>query len=236
MFKKIIIETAKGVLGPKKHEHQDWLDENDKCISQLLHEKNQAYVEWQNDPNSISKADKFRHLREQAKKRLCAMKYHLWDRKADEVQKYTSSNNSKQFFGALKTVYGPSQSGPTPFIYQLTDQHWTRTKRLWAEWWAEHFRNLLNRPSTVSTTALDRIPLHPTQDELDHQSVFEIIKAIHQMNSDWMPGKDGIPAKLDKGTGPEAIDVFHDIFNHISEQDKMPEKFRSTLIIALNQS
>ena len=45
-FKKNITETAKAVLGAKKCEHQDWFDENDECNTQLLHAKNQAYVEW----------------------------------------------------------------------------------------------------------------------------------------------------------------------------------------------
>ena len=72
----------------KKCEHQGWFDENDECITQLLHANNQAYVEWQNDPDSKAKTDKFRHLRGQAQKGLCQMKDNWWDRKADEVQKY----------------------------------------------------------------------------------------------------------------------------------------------------
>ena len=63
-------ETANTVLGPKKDEHHDWFDKNDEHITQLLHAKNQAYVEWQNDPSSKSKADKliqsFKFLRSMA--------------------------------------------------------------------------------------------------------------------------------------------------------------------------
>ena len=75
-FKKIITETAKAALGPKKCEHQDWFNENDKCITQLLHVKSQAYVEWKNHLSSKSKANKFRHLRGQAQKELNEMKDH----------------------------------------------------------------------------------------------------------------------------------------------------------------
>ena len=39
-FKKIITETVKAVLGPKTCKHQDWFDENDEFITQLLHAKN----------------------------------------------------------------------------------------------------------------------------------------------------------------------------------------------------
>ena len=218
---------------PKKSEHQDWFDENDECITQLLHAKNQACMEWQNDPSCKSKEDKFGHPRGQAQKGLCKMKDHWWDRMADEVQKYADSYNSKQFFRALKTVYGPTQSGLTPLLSTdgstlIKDQEGLR------EWWAEHFSNLLNRPSSVSGTALDQIPQHPTLDELDHlPSVIEIKKAIHQVNSNQAPGKDRIPAELYKVAGPEAINVFHDVLSHICEQENMPEDFWDALIVAL---
>ena len=141
-------------------------------------------MEWQNDPSSKSKADKFRHLRGQVQKGLHDMKDHWWERKVDEVQMYADSNNSKQFFEDLKTVYGLSQSGPTPLLSAdvstlIKDQETLR------EQWAEHFCKLLNRPSSVSTTAFDQIPQQPTLDELDHlPSVTDIMKAIHQLNSD----------------------------------------------------
>ena len=53
------------------------------------------------------------------------------------------------------------------------------------------------------------------------------------MNSIQAPGKDGIPAKMYKAAGPEAIDVFHNILSHIWEQGKMPEDFWDALIVAL---
>ena len=71
-------------------------------------------------------------------------------------------------------------------------------------------------------------------DELDHPpSVAEIMKVIHQMNSDWAPVTDGILAELYKAVGPETINVFHDILSHIWEQEKMPEDIHDALIVAL---
>lgn len=77
------------------------------------------------------------------------MKDKWWAGKAEEVQKYADSHNSKQFFGALKTVYGPSKSGSTPLLSAdgstlIKDQEGLRNR------WAEHFKTLLNRPSAVS--------------------------------------------------------------------------------------
>ena len=54
-FKNIVNETAKSVLGPKQRVHQDWLDDNDEQITQLLQEKNGAFITWQNDHSSQAK-------------------------------------------------------------------------------------------------------------------------------------------------------------------------------------
>ena len=72
---------------------------------------------------SKAKVDKFRHPKGQTKKGLHKMKDYWWDRKADEVQKYADSNNSNQFFRALKTVFRFHDLDP-PLYYQLMDQHW----------------------------------------------------------------------------------------------------------------
>ena len=232
-FKNVVTETAKAILGPKKRVHQDWFDENDAHITQLLQEKNKAFMEWQDDPSSTPKADRFSHLRAHARKQLQQMRDRWWDAKAEEVQKYADAHNSRQFFSALKTVYGPSRSGSTPLLSSdgstlIKDLEGLRNR------WAEHFSTLLNRPSTVSASALDELPQQPILEELDQPpSLAEIEKAIKQMNSDRASGKDGIPAEIYKAAGPEAINAFHDVLFRIWEQEKMPDDFRDALIVSL---
>lgn len=57
-------------------------------------EKHKAYVEWQNNLNS--KKDCFTHLQR---------KTQILDCKAEEVQRFVDSCNSKKFLSALKAVY-----------------------------------------------------------------------------------------------------------------------------------
>lgn len=45
-FKELVTEAAKTVLGPKIRLHQDWFNENDSAIEDLLARKNKAFVEW----------------------------------------------------------------------------------------------------------------------------------------------------------------------------------------------
>ena len=160
-FKNVVNETAKSVLGPKQRIHQDWFDDNDEQITQLLREKNSAFITWQNDHSSQAKKDQYKHLKKQAQRKLREMKDAWWDRKAEEVQMYADTHNSKKFFSALKAVYGPSKPGSTPLqsadgSMLIKDQEGLRKR------WAEHFSTLLNKPSTVDPTALEQVPQQPT--------------------------------------------------------------------------
>ena len=87
----VVNETAKSVLGPKQRIHQDWFDDNDEQITQLLREKNSAFITWQNDHSSQAKKDQYKHLKKQAQRKLREMKDAWWDRKAVEVQMYADT-------------------------------------------------------------------------------------------------------------------------------------------------
>ena len=156
-FKNVVNETAKSVLVPKQRMHQDWFDDNDEQITQLLREKNSAFITWQNDHSSQAKLDWYKYLKKQAQRKLREMKDAWWDRKAEEVQMYADTHNSKTFFSALKAVYGPSKPGSTPLqsvdgSMLIKDQEGLRNI------WAKHFSTLLNKPSTVDPTALEQVP------------------------------------------------------------------------------
>ena len=195
-FKNVVSETAKSVLGPTQRIHQDWFDDNDKQITQLLQEKNNAFITWQNDHGSQAKRNRYKHLKKQAQRKLREMKDTWWDRKAEEVQMYAHTHNSKKSFSTLKAVYGPSKPGSTPLLSadgsMLTkDQEGLRNR------WAEHFSTLLNKPSTVDPIALEQVPQQPTLNDLDlPPSMDELSKAIKQTNSGRASGKDGIPAEI----------------------------------------
>ena len=232
-FKNVVNETAKSVLGPKQRTHQDWFDDNDEQTTQLLQEKNSAFITWQNDHSSQAKKDRYKHLKKQAQRKLREMKDAWWDRKAEEVQMYADTHNSKKFISALKAVYGPSKPGSTPLqspdgSMLIKDQEGLRNR------WAEHFSTLLNKPSTVDPTALEQVPQQPTLNDLDlPPSMNELSKALKQTNSGRASGKDGIPAEIYKAAGPRAMEVFLDIILSIWDQEKMQDDIRDALIVAL---
>ncbi|KAL8566709.1 hypothetical protein ACOMHN_050357 [Nucella lapillus] len=197
----MVKEAAQLTLSPKKRVQQDWFDENDEAITQLL-----AFMGWQNDFFSNSKRDHFKHLQHRAQTGLHRIQDERWKKKTDEVQLYADTKNSKMFFSALKAVYGPSRPSTTPPL--STNSALLKEKKAIHERWREHFNTLLNRPSTVSNEALDQIPKRPPLDSLDlPPSLEEVHKAIQQTSSGKGPGKDGVPAEIFKTVGPVALEL-----------------------------
>ncbi|GFR77133.1 hypothetical protein ElyMa_000501200 [Elysia marginata] len=73
----------------------------------------------------------------------------------------------------------------------------------------------------------------PAQDLLiDHMSMKEIIKAIHQTNLGKTLGKDGIPTELYMTPGPNALEAFYGALLSIWKEE-MSEEFRDALIVSL---
>nr|VZI04600.1 unnamed protein product [Spirometra erinaceieuropaei] len=63
--------------------------------------------------------------------------------------------------------------------------------------WAEHFRGVLNCPSTLSDAAIARLPQAETNVDLDLlSSPHGTISAVQQLSSGNAPGSDAIPAEI----------------------------------------
>uniref|UniRef100_K7EX84 Uncharacterized protein n=1 Tax=Pelodiscus sinensis TaxID=13735 RepID=K7EX84_PELSI len=218
----MVMETAKSVLGTKKRNHQDWFDENNSAIEDLLAKKNKAFMEWQNDPGSISKTDRFKSLQAQTQQEIRKMHYKWWEKKADEVQHYADSNNPREFFSSIKSVFGPSKSGFAPLL-SADGAMLIRDKAGINNRWKEYFSHLLNRSSSVDQSALEQIPQKPTLEDLgDPPFIDEVRKAIRQMSCGKASSKDGIPAELYKAFNEVSLKVFHNVLTSIWEEEEMP--------------
>ena len=128
-FKDAVNESAKTVLGPKKRHHQDWFGENNEAIQKPLTEKRAAYIDWQNHPNCVARRDKFKEHQARAQCELRAMQDAWWEEKAEEIQRYTDTQRTKQLYDAIKTIYGPSRRGQLPCSLQMVPPS-SKTKKV----------------------------------------------------------------------------------------------------------
>ena len=231
-FKTLVTEFAKLTVGPKKKVHQNWFDENDKRIKELLDDKKKAFIKWQNDI-STSKHDRFKNLQRQAQAALRRMQDEWWENKADEIETYAATKNSRMFFNAIKEVYGPTKPRTTTLL-AANGSTLLKAKSSINARWREHFSALFNRPFTVFPTVIDQIPQKPMITSLDlPPKIDEVSKAIRQTSSGKSPGMDGIPAEIFKSAGPVALEVLHSLLTSIWEEEDVPKEFRNATFVSL---
>ncbi|KAJ1161762.1 hypothetical protein NDU88_002243 [Pleurodeles waltl] len=106
-FRDVVYNTAIAHLDQNTRKHQDWLDDNDEDIQILLDEKCEAFRSLQQNTTTASKKAVYNSIKSKVNAKIREMQDSWLSRKADEIQKYTDSNNSKHFYDALKTTYGP---------------------------------------------------------------------------------------------------------------------------------
>ena len=108
--------TAFQLLGPTTRKNQDWFDENDEEIKEMLAEGNRLHKIYQLDQSSAAKKTCFTNIRRTVQTRLRKMQDSWLAAKANEIQKYADTHNSKHFYCALKAVYGPQSPSTSPLL------------------------------------------------------------------------------------------------------------------------
>ncbi|BHF60193.1 hypothetical protein SprV_0100315600 [Sparganum proliferum] len=140
--------TALAVLRHARRQHQDWFDDNDAAVSNLLAEKNclhKAYVTRPTDDNEAA----FYHSHRLVQQPLREMQDAQTARKAEEIQGYADRNEWKNFFSPIKAVCGPQTKATAPLVNANGCALLTGKTQI-LQRWAEHFGSLLNRPSIIS--------------------------------------------------------------------------------------
>ncbi|KAJ1203180.1 hypothetical protein NDU88_006973 [Pleurodeles waltl] len=156
-FRDVVYNTAVAHLDQNTHKDRHWFDDNDEDIQTLLDEKRQTFRSLQQDTTSSSKKAGYNTIKCKVQAKIREMQDSWLNRKAVEIQKYADSNNSKCFYNALKTIYGPQSPGTSPLL-SADGSTLLNDKNAILKRWAEHFNNVLNRPSTINVEATDRMP------------------------------------------------------------------------------
>jgi len=165
-LRKAVYSAAKETLGHPQRHHQDWFEDNDEEIHNLLAEVRQCRQRVLSGQATRQATNKLKAAKAQLQTAISKMKNNWWLDKAAELQDYADAGNSKAFFDGLKAVYGPRQRGSNPVLSADGSQlHYTPSDIL--SRWREHFQGLLNRPSTVDNSAISRLNQHPTCSDLD---------------------------------------------------------------------
>ncbi|KAF7252753.1 Craniofacial development protein 2 [Varanus komodoensis] len=212
--------NASGIL-----KQQDWFDENNEEIKALLAEKHRLHHAHQNDLLSTAKKNIFNNAHRTVQNKLRKMQDSWLSAKADEIQKFADRNDAKQFYEALRSLYGPQPSGSSPLL-DSDGATLITEKTLILQSWAEHFQSVMNRPSSINNKAIDRIP----QVDINHSLDAPPSKPETLGKA---PGSDAIPAEVYKEGGAVLVDKLTQLFQSFWNQGSIPQELKDASIVHL---
>nr|VZI28465.1 unnamed protein product [Spirometra erinaceieuropaei] len=147
---------ALAVVGRAHRQYQDWFDENDAAISNLLVETNRLHEAHLERLTDVNKAV-FCQCRRLSPKRLREMQDAWTVYMAEKTSGYADRNDSDNFFATIKAIYGHLIKGIAPFLRSNGSAFLTEKSQI-LKLWAEQFRNILYRPLSISDAAIDQLP------------------------------------------------------------------------------
>ena len=231
-IKGLLQTTALETLGPVKRKHHDWFDENDPEIQSLLDHKHKIHLAFLNEKSQANK-DRYNNARRNLETKLNEMRNTWLSEKAEEIELASEQHDSKRLYSSLKALYGPQSSGSCPLLSSdgsklLTDKQEIRDR------WAEHSDTVLNRPSTISDSAINKLPQVKVNESLDAlPTTDEVKKAIKELSCGKAPGSDAIPAEVYKEGGPELTQKITELFISIWNTENVPQDFKDASIVYL---
>ena len=163
--KDVTVKVASEVLRYGTTKHKDWFDDQDAEARALLDLMHSTHLAWINDKSSSAKKAAYARARSRAQTKLWDMKDQQWKAKSVELQAAADRHDLKALYQALKTVYGPRETGSIP-VRSIDSSLPIDNVKIW-EGWAEHFQVVLNQHSDCDTSVLDELPQWPKASHLD---------------------------------------------------------------------
>ena len=110
----IFLCASQSTNGNTKRQNKGWLDDNAADIRSPIHDKNVAHDALLRHPTSRTNHGRLSSMRRTVQRKLRWMVNNWWAWKAAQIQSYANINDAKNFFEALKGVYGPTRFSVHP--------------------------------------------------------------------------------------------------------------------------
>ncbi|BHF77798.1 hypothetical protein SprV_0602090800 [Sparganum proliferum] len=205
-LRDMVQSTPLAVLDRARRQHQDWFDDNDVVIRNLLAEKNRLNI-----------AASYRSRRH-PQQRLREMQDAWTARNSEENQWIHGPQRVEELLLRDRNCLCTLLTEKTQILQRLS----------------KHFRGVLNLPPTISDAAIDRLQQVETNVELDLSPYLqETIRAVQQLSSEKAPRSDAIPAVVYKHGVPQLMDHQTAVSQETWRQGEVPQDFKDVTIVHL---
>ena len=228
--KKLWHDTCDEVLGKKKTQHKEWISADTIQKLEVRKEKKTALNMSRTRAAKAKAQAEYTVAEKEVKRSIKKDKRDHIDNLASQAEQAAGEGNLKDLYLITKKLTGKFQQTDKPVKDKNGNPLTTTEEQL--KRWAEHFRELLNRPTPE---APPDVP--PAETDLpiscDEPSKAEIRKAIRALRNGKAAGPDEIPAEAIKADMETAVSILHSLFRKIWEEEEIPAQWKEGTIIKL---
>lgn len=165
---RAVYDTARNVLGKPERKYQDWFDQNDEHLRNLLDKRDRTHQITLLPRATRSSISAYKHACMELQKYIRKLKTDWWEQKAKDLRRASDKNDMRCFYKQLKEVWGPQKRGATT-LKSADGTELITDRRKVDERWREHFEQLLNVLGSIQPEALSRIKQHAEITELNDE-------------------------------------------------------------------
>ena len=228
--KKLWHDTCEEVLGKKKTQHKKWISAD---TIHKLETKRERKTVLDNSRTRAAKAraqEEYTAVDREVKRSIKTDKRDYIDDLARQAETAAGQGNMRDLYLVTKKLTGKFQQTDKPVMDKNGNPLTTTNEQL--KRWAEHFRELLNRPTPNSPPDIP-----PAETELpiscDKPSKAELKKAIMTVRSGKSAGPDEIPAEAIKANIETAVQMLYSLFSKIWQKEEVLAQWKEGIIIKL---
>ncbi|VDO65291.1 unnamed protein product [Schistosoma margrebowiei] len=222
-IKEAVTSTCHEVMGHKKHHHKEWITVDTLDKIQERRNKKAAINTSRTRAEKAKAQAEYTEVNKQVKRSIRIDKRKYVEDLAKTVEKAAREGNMRQLYDITKKLSG-NRHKPERLVKSKEGEVITNIEEQQNRW-LEHFKKLLNRPSTLNPPNIEAAPTD-LPINVGPPTIEEISMAIRQIKSGKAAGPDNIPAEALKADLDD-LDIADDLALLSQTQQQMQEKTNS---------
>ncbi|KAK7090431.1 hypothetical protein V1264_010229 [Littorina saxatilis] len=228
--KETLRSSCQQVVGPNKPQQKEWI--TPETLTKIQdRQRKKATVNNSRTRAAKAKAQgEYAEANREVKKSIRKDKIDYVEGLAAEAEQAAYSGNMKQLYDTTKRLSGKFSKPERPVKDKQGNTIHTLEEQL--NRWAQHFEDLLNRPSPPSPPAIEPsdvdLPVNcekPTREE--------IRKAITLLKNGKAAGPDDIPAEALKADIDASVEMLYPLFERIWDEEDVPTDWKEGYLVKL---
>ena len=231
-LEKAYNETAKEILGNKRHRTKPWISQNSWDLIEQRKEVNKKINNTNSERIKNRIREKYKEIDREVKKQVKKDKKTWVDNIAQEAEEAAGKHHMKTLYSITKRLTNDKPKSCATIKdkqNKIITNSEDRKNR-----WKEHFSEILNRDNPENPIKEEETRGIEITDINTHPpTIIEISKAVKMLKNGKAPGDDGIQAELLKADINFTSRKLQGIFNEIWEKEQAPINWRRGLIFKI---